>query len=223
MNRNIILVVGLVFLVAMFVPVINGSPVGMVIYDKVQGIGEYEYTGVSGESYTFDKTRIGQNLRHILSFEMKKISDNGRSVIKTAKIPFRYGPEELEKISMEYVRRDILFSEVIYVTRDKNLEGTEISPVAIPTIGRILDSEWDTSLSLFEIPTGLASTVAMPYEDLPVISCGQSTPERTVIEFRHGDENKIYAEGECVIVESKGYDDSIKVATKLAYHVLGIM
>ena len=223
MNKNIFLVIGIVVLVALFVPLINGNPVGMVVYDKLQGLGEYEYTSISGQSYNFDKIRIGNNIRHILSFEMKKPSYNGRNVIKTAKLPFRYGPEELEDIPMEYVRTDLLFAEVVYITRDKNLEGTEISPVAIPTLGRVIDSEWDTSVDLFEIPTGIASTVSMPSEDLPVISCGQSTIERRVIEFRHGKENKIYTEGECIIVESKGYDDSIKVATKLTYHVLGIM
>ena len=223
MNKNIIMVVCIVFLVAMFVPLINGNPVGMIVYDKVQGLGEYEYVSVSGQTYEFDKTRIGSNIRHILNFKMNKPSESGRKVIKTAKLPFRYSPEELEEIPMEYVRSDILFAEVVYITRDKNLEGTEISPVAIPTFGRLLDSEWDTSVNLFEIPTGIASTVVMPYEDLPVISCGQATPERVVVELRNGDENKIYTEGDCIVVESKGYDDSIKVATKLAYHILGIM
>mgnify|MGYP000044179631 CR=1 FL=1 len=121
MNKNIIMVVGIVFLVAMFVPLINGNPVGMIVYDKVQGLGEYEYVSVSGQTYEFDKTRIGSNIRHILNFKMNKPSESGRKVIKTAKLPFRYSPEELEEIPMEYVRSDILFAEVVYITRDKNL------------------------------------------------------------------------------------------------------
>jgi len=42
--------------------------------------------------------------------------------------------------------------------------------------------------------------------------------------LRPGNENRIYAEGDyCVVMEFVEPEDSVKVATKLTYHVLGIM
>ena len=227
MNRKFgITIVVLVFLGIFLFSVSNNTFVGNVIHDIFSDEGAYNYTGPDGKTYNFEKVKIGENMRHILSYRLAQSSTKGSfERIKIANIPFRYGPEELEDIPMDQVRREILFAETIYITRDKNLEGIEFSPaVTIPTLARVLDNTWaDGSVNLLQIPTGLASTVAIEGEDLPVITCKQSNPERRVIEVRHGDENRIYLEDECIVMESKGYEDSMKVSTKLTYHVLGIM
>jgi hypothetical protein len=226
MNKNNTILVYAVIIVGLFVLSYFGSSyVGLTVFNFDEDVaGEYNYTGLFGKIYDFEEVKVGENTRHVLTYKLARpSSDGGFNVIKTAKVPFRYGPEELEEISLDYFRNHILFAESVYITRDKNLEGTEFSPVAIPTIGRILDSEWDSSVNLFDIPTLAASTTVQVDDPVSVISCAQSNEERMVIELRHGNENKIYWEEDCIVMESKNLDDSIKVATAAIYHIMGII
>lgn len=207
------------FLVAFSLPFIHNQLTGK----SVLSVGMYNYTNPDNKTFSFEKKFIGENERHILYFyKLNSISETfkNRELIQ---IPFRYSPFDLEDIHMDNVRKDILNTEVLYVTRDYNLDELtqEKDSVAMLTLVRVLDDS--TSPDIYKIPTGMAITESIEGVDSPVIGCAQSTIERRVIELRQGDENRIYKEGECIVMEFVTADDSIKVATKLTYHVLGIM
>lgn len=220
-KRTIVVLLVLLFLVAFSIPFFGDGIIGEVIYG---GMGPYNYTGLNDQVYYFEKTKTGNTIWHVLDYKIAKPSSKGGFThVRFAKIPFEYSPEELEGIPMGYLRKEILFSEVIYITRDKEIDNVHLSPVAIPTIGRVLDSVWDSTTHVFEIPALMAVTSPSEGDASPVITCRQSTPERRIVEFRKGSENKIYQEGECIILEFKDKEGSVKVATKLTYHILGIM
>ena len=184
----------------------------------------YNYSGVDGNTYDFNFTSVGSNDRHILFYDFRRVTGPGKVVIKPVSIPFRYSPSELEEIPMDDVKDLILRSEAIYVTRDYAIDEytNQLDGVAMLTFVRVVDDVMDPDM--FRIPTGMAITSPVEGVDSPVVGCPYANVEARVIELRPGNENRIYAEGDyCVIMEFVEPEDSIKVATKLTYHILGIM
>jgi len=186
--------------------------------------GSYIYVGVDGEEYDFNLTRVGANDRHVLFYDFERVTSPGKTVIVPVSIPFRYSPSELEDIPIEDVKDLILGSEVIYVTRDYAIDEytNQLDGVAMLTFVRVVDDVMDPDM--FRIPTGMAITSPVEGVDSPVVGCDYSNVEARVIELKMGSENRIYMEGDyCVVMEFVESEDSIKVATKLTYHVLGLM
>jgi len=186
----------------------------------------YNYTGVNGETYLFNVTQISENVRHVIDYPFNRegSGNNDIYVQEKAIIPFRYSPFELEEIPMDDVKDIILGSEVIYVTRDYALDEytDQLDGIAMLTFVRVVDDVMDPDI--YRIPTGMAITSVVEGVDSPVLDCGYANLEARVVELRLGSENRIYTEGYyCVIMEFVEPDDSIKVATKLTYHVLGLM
>jgi hypothetical protein len=187
--------------------------------DTEEDQNSYEYVGPTGNIYYFNITQIGDNLRHVLDFGFTRYG-----IERTSKIPFRYSPMELEDIYLEDVKSLILNSEVIYISRSYSLEELTGSKdgIAMLTLSRVLDDEMDPDI--YEIPVGIALTSSVEGVFSPVVDCGYANIEARVIELRVGSQNAIYQEGDyCVVMEFLEGDDPIKVATKLTYHVLGIM
>nr|MBA4404748.1 hypothetical protein [Nanoarchaeum sp.] len=207
------------FLIAFSLPFINNQLTGKSVLE----VGMYNYTNSDNKTFSFEKGFVGENERHILYYDKSIWISKSLKSKEIIKIPFRYSPFDLENIHMDNVKDDILNAEVIYVTRDYKLdELTEQKDgVAMLTLTRVLDDS--TSPDIYKIPTSMAITGPVEGVDSPVIGCAQSSVERRVIELRQGDENRIYKEGECIVMEFVTADDSIKVATKLTYHILGIM
>lgn len=194
----------------------------VIVNNRINKIeSQYNYTG-SGGTFNFSITQIGENERHVLTYNYYKSGGMIRNK-RVAIIPFRYSPMELEDIPMEDVRSMLLTSEVIYLVRDYELDEftNQKDGIAMLTLARILDNEH--SPDIFEIPSIMAITSPVEGINSPVVGCSYSNLEARVIELRKGIENKIYIEDECVIMEFIKPDDSIKVATKLTYHILGVM
>ena len=56
------------------------------------------------------------------------------------------------------------------------------------------------------------------------MTCDDATPERMVIWLKEGTENKIYNQGDyCVVGEFIEGEDPNLVATRIAYHIIGVM
>jgi len=207
------------FLIAFSLPFINNQLTGKSVLEA----GMYNYTSPDNKTFSFEKGFVGENERHVLYYDKPIWISKTLKSKELIKIPFRYSPFDLEDIHMDNVKNDILNAEIIYITRDYNIDESTAQKdgVAMLTLTRVLDDS--TSPDIYKIPTGMAITESIEGVDSPVIGCAQSTIERRVIELRQGDENRIYKEGECIVMEFVTADDSIKVATKLTYHVLGIM
>jgi len=208
-NKNILLF-GLLFVVSFFF---------FSNLNSEEDQTNYEYVGPNGDTFYFNLTQINDNLRHVLDFRFTRYGIERNSII-----PFRYSPMELEDIYLEDVKSLILNSEVIYISRDNLLDELTGSKdgVAMLTLSRVLDDEMDPDI--YEIPVGIALTSVVEGVFSPVVDCGYANIEARVIELRVGSQNAIYQEGDyCVVMEFLEGDDPIKVATKLTYHVLGIM
>lgn len=207
------------FLIAFSLPFITKEFTGKATLE----LGKYNYTSPYNRTFSFEKTFVSNNERHVLYYEKYVWSSKTLRTGSLIKIPFRYSPFDLEEIHMDNVKNDILNAEIIYITRDYTLDKLteEKDGVAMLTLVRVLDDI--TSPDIYKLPVSMAITESVEGVDSPVIGCAQSTIERRVIELRKGDENRIYKEGECIVMEFITADDSIKVATKLTYHVLDIM
>ncbi len=178
----------------------------------------YEYTH-AGRTFEFNITEINDNTRHVLNYKYVKGNFN-----RFASIPFRYSPYDLEYMYMEELSEFILNSEVIYISRDHSLEELTDSKdgIAMLTLARVLDSEMDPDI--YEFPLAIALTSYVEGIHSPIVGCEYSNPEARVIELRVGNKDAVYKEGEyCVVMEFEEGTDPIKVATKLTYHVLGVM
>lgn len=198
----------------------------------------YNYTGPDGRIFNFLFDTIGQKTFHVLNltyeFQEGSLVNNMVSTI-----PFEYSPMELENVKMDNVSGLILNADAVLLTSDPYLYYVDNSRinVALLTIIRILDSS--TSPYIFEIPTGVGKTYEIEGDDSTVVTCKDSTENVPVIEYRLLNQhvrnkylrsfynlfNKegIYLEGECIVLQYKNPEDSVKLSTKLVYHVLGIM
>jgi hypothetical protein len=191
----------------------------------------YSYTGVNGITYNITVDRHTGKPIHILSFWVDYYVVNAPNFQKEYKVPFEYGPKELEYIPLDTRIRGLIFNRsktrVIYITRDINLdEETEgKSLVALYTIMRITDNKMPPAA--FKIETHSAVTEESELSkrnDIPVRTCEDSGRHgRIVMWLKRGDENKIYLDGDCIVLEFVSDDDSIAVATKLVYHLIGLM
>jgi len=58
---------------------------------------------------------------------------------------------------------------------------------------------------------------------MPVITCGDATPNVPVIYFRESNETKVYLQNNCIIAESKDGPDFLRIKDRLLYTILGIL
>ena len=76
---------------------------------------------------------------------------------------------------------------------------------------------------MFNLPTFPGLIRPVEGNDLPVITCEDVSDSRSVILFDIGDENRIYSQEGCVIMEAVNEDELIRVADRLTLTTLGIM
>ena len=197
--------------------------VGYVLYSR-SGTNDYTYTGPAGTfNFTLDKS-TGNNLHIITVYKRIKL------LVYEKRIPFNYGPKELEIIPVEgeNIGSQIKDSTKIIITRDVYLDQKTNNEliVAMLTVERIVGQKM-IDPPLFDIPTELASIEENPKSielELPVYTCDDATNLRAIIWFKEGTENRIYKQGDyCVVAEYKEKDDPKKIGTKLTYIILGVM
>jgi hypothetical protein len=212
-----VMLIILIFLLAFFV--------AYVFYSRVSA--DYIYEGPYGESHFFLDKHTGESI-HILDINATYARQGSINLIKNFRIPFDYGPEELEVIPMENVRSDIVRAGKVYLTRDVylDLKTNEGLVVAMWTVDRVLGQKM-MDPPMLNVPTEFASiedNERAQQLEVPVITCDQASEEQVVIWFKEGAENKIYEEKDyCIVAEYMEGDDPIKVATKLTYHLVGVM
>ena len=195
----------------------------------------YSYYGADGIEYNITVDRHTGKDIHIVSFWVDyhtvNVGGNVPLFNKEYKIPFEYGPAELEKIPLDDSINDLIFdknkTKNIYITRDVNLdiESEGKIAVAILTVQRILSR--DVEPAVFKINTVGSITEESELTEglgIPIRTCEDSGKSgRVVILFEKGEENRIYlTENDCVVLSFVNYDGAIAVATKFVYHLIGI-
>lgn len=191
------------------------------VYSRVNK--EYIYEGPEGNfSFTLDK-HTGNDV-HILALPYKPNSLWEKIFL----IPFDYGPEELEEIPNDDVRKLLTKSHEIYITRDVYLDSKTQNNlvVAMLTLDRILGQEL-LDPPIYDIPITFAAIEENDLSrslNLPVFGCDDAHEVSTVIWFKEGTQDRIYKQGDyCVVVEFKEGENPVKIATKLVYHITGVM
>lgn len=215
-----IVILAVLLIVVVLVPILSRLP------------SEYSYFGADGIEYNISIDKHTGKPFHIVSFWVDyRTVNNAPQFRKEYKVPFEYGPEELEDISLDENIDDLIFNKDktknIYITRDAQLdiESDGKMAIAILTVQRILSTGVEPAAFKINTISALTEKNELTEDiDIPVRTCDDSGKNgRTIILFEKGDENRIYlTDNDCIILEFVTYDDAIAVATKLVYHLIGI-
>ena len=180
---------------------------------------KYIYTNDNGESFEFVKSPVGDLTMHVLT---TYVTYKGDISDYQYTIPLRNGPKSLEDISVvKGINPVILNKKYVYITLnpDRNSQAVLASIEIAKVIGT-------ADYGVFKIPTKGAFTHPVNNTnstETPIITCKNANKDIGVIELRLGNENKIYSNKECVILEAKDEESLIRVADRFVYNLLGVM
>jgi hypothetical protein len=193
--------------------------------------GNYTYVGAR-DTFEFVKSEQGD---HWVTWPVKTLITGNMYNVQDWITPFPYGPFELVDIPMNskynsprtFVRADKVTT--VYITRDVYLDEKykDINPkggviIALISLDRIIDK-----MGIKGIIASIEDNELAIELDLPVVSCEEdATGESPVIWLMEGDSTKIYnseMNRYCIIAEFKEGEDPNRVATKLAYNIIGVM
>jgi len=110
--------------------------------------------------------------------------------------------------------------KTIYVTRDPELAVMthQDSTLAMDSFKQMLN-EKDVNIFDATIINGFTNFSS---QDVPVITCGNVSTKFAVIELKLGDENKVYSEGKCIIIQGRGGEGLLMAAEKFAYSLIRV-
>ncbi len=168
----------------------------------------YEYNG-----FTITKNQYGWAATVFLEETGKK----ERVVL----VDLRYDPRSLEKENITFddsIKNIVLNSTQVFITTDPN--GTGKTSIAMMHLSKVLGLHPDWGV--FKIRT--ENTLTKPGGEAPIKTCNDSNYLVTVIDLEHDkEENKIYRDRYCIIIEAKNEDDLIKLTDRLILTLLGVM
>lgn len=179
-----------------------------IVYVKGIGKGYFIYEGKGGK-YRIDLVKFGNMTDYYIHTEV-----NGKYYI----YPLRNSPKDLEDLYLEPDVKDNFVNKVgVYVTQDVDEIGSK-SLIGKMEFVKILSKY--TKEGIYGLD--LVSAFTTKFEDRPAITCNNVTKDVGVIYLRLGNENKIYSDKGCVIIE--GVDDNglLLSSEKFAYHLLEV-
>lgn len=209
MNRNDWIFLGVILLIIFSVG-------AMIIFAKIKADrGLIEYTNINGEDYKLVKNSVFNTTFYGVGFTINEVTYNYQ---------FRNSPAEVDKIPLEKdVERVLNRPEgisILYITQDKdfvNKSGTD-SSIAAGEFSRILGTN---DYGVFKLNVDNTFTTKPDSKEKQIITCANVSNDVAVIYVKEG-ENKIYSEGDCLIVQGTS-EDIIKVGDRLAYYLVGIV
>lgn len=137
--------------------------------------------------------------------------------------PFRNSPSDVKDITVQTgVLSELLTKQGIYITKDSNLSNLTQGDSTLSAIsfGEILGSG---QFGLFQRPVKSAFTDKFDETNkIPQITCQNVTKNVAVVDMKLGEENKIYFQDKCIILEATDGANMIKTSERLAYGLLGL-
>jgi len=142
-------------------------------------------------------------------------------------VPFYYHPTQLEDIPVEIGLRVKFFdlrdnNGSIYITMDPDGNDNKIV-IAGVEIAKITGQAYQ----LLNVPTHSAFIKqpknASVNSETPIVTCGQASNRTMVIWLTLSDKNIAYSRGNCIVLEAMTYNDTVRVADRTMYNLLGIM
>ncbi len=188
---------------------------GVGIYNNEREI-EYEWEGPEGIfNFVIDDSSG-------IEFHLAKLEYGLGSIDN---VPFNYGPEELQDLEFsEDINSNLLNKERVYIVQ--NPEDTTITEgktlIASLTMWRIFLKPFDPVLEI-DAQMAITKTYEGDNGEFPIINCEDVSNSIGVILLQSGETNKGYVEDGCVILEFEDGEGSVKIATDLVYHILGIL
>ncbi|MBI4159040.1 hypothetical protein HY500_02150 [Candidatus Woesearchaeota archaeon] len=177
--------------------------------------GKHVYESPSGEKFIFIENRVNNNL---VLYELQLFTSKVRGVEHVYQIPLRNLPKEVTFVSFEEgIQKKVLNSRGVFITLDPKLNA-QASLGAIEIAGVIGTADF----GVFKIPTQGAFTEKTDV-DYPVKTCEQAKDGIAVILLKLENENKVYSQGDCVVVEGDSYDNLIKSSERLIFGLFDIL
>ena len=207
---------------------------GYMYYEKTQieeeqNLEEYTYVGPKG-TFKFYKSEQGD---HWLTWPVKTLISGRTYSVQEWNTPFPYGPFELLDIPMEepnHPRASIRgpATESVTLTRDVYLDEKyhEINPKGGMVIALISTDRLIEKIHINSSLAAIEENEESIERELPIVNCDDATRENLVVWFKEGDETRIYRSEDnfyCLVAEFKEGEDPNRVATKLAYNIIGVM
>ena len=198
--RNVIIVFGIVLLLIVAIVLIS--------YFKGFGKGYFIYDGKGGK-YRIDLVKFGNMTDYYVHTEA-----NGKQYV----YPFRNDPRNLKSIYLEPDVKNKFINKVeVYVTQDADKLGTN-SLIGKMEFIKILSKYNEEGIYGLEV----VNTFTTKFEERPAITCNNVTKNIGVIYLKLGDENKIYSDKDCVIIQGINDDNLLLASEKFAYHLLNL-
>ncbi len=181
---------------------------------EYQTFFEYE-SPYNGETYSIDNhTTSDLSLYYVYAYV-----DNYEYIV-----PLRHPPAEVEDVYLEENVERVLNrphgTSWLFITQDEDLpeKTDQNSFLGLTDFGKILGTN---EFGIYKIRSRTAFTSGEGV-DVPVITCDDVSSNHAVIYLRLGDENRVFTEGECLIVEGKDAEGILLASDKFAYHLLGL-
>ena len=187
----------------------------------------YEFEGATG-NFAFEVVENNGLKQHILN--VYTFEEDGKEHQKV--IPLRYGPKEMSDIIVEKEVDNLLLlktgdedslREIIYITQDPILVDVTNRDSIVASL-EIMKVIGDYSFGVYKIPIKMAYTInkTSGADDLPIITCNDVRDHQGVILLKIGENNRIYSDNGCIILEAKSNKDLIRVSDRLILDILGV-
>lgn len=186
----------------------------------------YIYNGATGD-FAFEVVENNGLKQHIITVYTFENDKKEHEKI----IPLQFGPKEMDDILVEKDVDNLLLMspgeeslrDLMYITQDYVLidESKRDSLVASLELMKVIGNY---TFGVYKIPVNLAYTY--DHENinpkLPIVTCRDVTDNKAVILIKKGDNNRIYSDKGCVIIEGVTNKDLIRVADRLILDLLGV-
>ena len=186
---------------------------GFVIVKKYkESEFKFSYKGVNGE-YLIEKVKF----ENATDYYINVYANN-----KAYRIPFRNSPKDLESLYLEDdIKESVINKHWIYITQDPETakETNQGSFIGLMEFGRLLGTTRD---GIYGINTKSALTKPEGNETVTIKTCNDIDLTTGIIYLKLGDENKVYLDNACVIIQGKDEKGLIMSSEKFAYHLLGV-
>ena len=196
--------------------------VASIIFISAKNTREFVYEGEKG-NIKFTTQQIGS-----VKFFMPHVFVDGREHIYN----FRNKPHDLEDIPLE---ANLIYKlnrpggiKDLFITKDINLSDQIGGKVSI-SIAPLLSILGRSDSGIYRVRITNTYTDHNPGDPIAsVVDCStvnlntKINKTIAVIYLKLEDENRIYSDGDCIVIEGKNTDGLIKSGEKFAYHLIGI-
>lgn len=178
------------------------------------------FTREEHESYTYNGFEFAQVQQGADTLWVTQIQVRGQLY----NIPFYYHPSEVEDVLFEEGLADAIVDNparpnMVYIAFDPDAGSRPV--VGGVEISRLLGTRYN--LLNMNVQSALTRTDNTTQVDSPIKTCADAIDGVLVIVYEQSTTNAIVHEGNCVRMQYKTPEDSIRVSDRFAYELLKIM